>query len=140
MPIERDAGVESMGEDVMFTACATGASPALRALDDASPICGGCLKPIEKDAQGRLSYSAMMRLDGGPADRVHTSSDCKRLYEINERQRRIEHEEAKISDLRGAQEGEYVTPSQSKALHAAANEIAGYVPATSTESTEEVGK
>ena len=64
------------------------------------PICGGCGKPIEADVTGARRYTMMMRLDGGPADSVHSHADCKREYEINQREARIAAEEAKIANLR----------------------------------------
>jgi len=62
-------------------------------------ICAGCAKPIEADERGVRSYSLMMRLDGGPADPVHTDAACKRLYEIAQRKARIASELDAIARL-----------------------------------------
>lgn len=62
-------------------------------------ICKGCLKPIEADEQGRRSYRMMMDLNGGPADRIHASDDCKLRYQVRLRQARVEADQLAIEKL-----------------------------------------
>lgn len=64
-----------------------------------TPMCGGCGMPIEADASGARKYLAMMDLNGGPADRVHASEDCKVRYKIKQLQKRVKADQDAIARL-----------------------------------------